>query len=86
MQEQDAAVRRPRLLTAYMLALFLGVFGAHWFYLGRPAPGCARLSLTLVGFLAALAGFAGVVVPEIPRVYSFVSLATTVCWVVLDAS
>ena len=43
--------RSPRLSTAYLLAVFLGVFGAHWFYLRQPARGTARLSLTVVAFL-----------------------------------
>ena len=78
--------RSPRLSTAYLLAVFLGVFGAHWFYLRQPARGTARLSLTVVAFLAAFTGLAGLLgVIEIAVIYIVVSLSTVFCWVVGDA-
>jgi TM2 domain-containing membrane protein YozV len=35
--------------TAAVLALFLGVFGAHWFYLGRNPKGYAYLIVWFLG-------------------------------------
>lgn len=37
--------------VAYLYLLFLGVFGAHRFYLGRKGSGSVMLILSFVGFL-----------------------------------
>ena len=44
--------------VAYLLWFFLGMFGAHRFYLGRSGSGAAQLILTVVGLvtLAAIIG------------------------------
>ena len=39
-----------RILPAFILQLFLGYFGAHRFYIGRPVSGIIQLILCIVGF------------------------------------
>jgi hypothetical protein len=46
--------------TAILLAIFLGTFGAHSFYMGKTVKGFAQLGLTLVGLGLFIAGVASV--------------------------
>ncbi|MGO2112088.1 MAG: NINE protein [Pseudoclavibacter sp.] len=48
-----AAVGLPRkdMTVTYLLAIFLGGFGAHQFYLGRTGPAVTQLILYIVGWL-----------------------------------
>jgi len=43
-------------LIAAILCLSLGIFGAHWFYLGKKAKGYSRLGLLLGGYALIFAG------------------------------
>jgi len=43
-------------LIAAILCLSLGIFGAHWFYLGNKAKGYSRLGLLLGGYAVIFAG------------------------------
>ncbi len=45
--------------TAWLLALFVGTFGAHWFYLGKPLRGLLYLifSWTILATIFALYDF-----------------------------
>ena len=51
--EQRITNERPSAGVAYLLLIFLGVLGAHRFYLGRVGSGIAMLliSLTIVGLV-----------------------------------
>jgi TM2 domain-containing membrane protein YozV len=60
-------------LVAYLLWFFVGVFGAHRFYLGRTGTGIAQLVLTIVGILTAAIGI------------GLLFLAVTGIWVLIDA-
>jgi TM2 domain-containing membrane protein YozV len=44
--EQRIANEKPSTGTAYLLAIFLGLFGAHRFYLGRKGSAITMLILT----------------------------------------
>ncbi|MEO7002496.1 MAG: NINE protein, partial [Ktedonobacterales bacterium] len=43
--------------TAFLLCFFLGLFGAHRFYMNRMGSGLAHLGLTVVGIAALVGGF-----------------------------
>ena len=60
-------------LTAALLALFLGAFGIHKFYLGYPKAGFIMLTVTIVGSVFTL-GFAGIVMATIGFIEGFVYL------------
>lgn len=45
--EQRISNARPSAGVAYLLAIFLGVFGAHRFYLGRTGSALVMLLLTI---------------------------------------
>jgi TM2 domain-containing membrane protein YozV len=51
--EQRVANDKPSMATAYVLGVFLGLFGAHRFYLDRKGSGIAMLllSITVLGLL-----------------------------------
>lgn len=51
--EQRIANAKPSTAVAYLLALFLGCFGAHRFYLGRTGSAIAQLilTITIIGLL-----------------------------------
>jgi TM2 domain-containing membrane protein YozV len=51
--EQRVANDKPSMATAYVLGVFLGIFGAHRFYLEKKGSAVAMLllSLTLIGLL-----------------------------------
>ena len=51
--EQRVANDKPSMGTAYLLGIFLGLLGAHRFYLGRTGSGIVMvvLSCTLIGLL-----------------------------------
>jgi len=57
MSEADAATMmrydamKKSAAVAYILWWFLGMFGGHRFYLGRPGSAAAILCITLVSFL-----------------------------------
>jgi TM2 domain-containing membrane protein YozV len=44
--EQRLANEKPSMGAAYVLGIFLGMFGAHRFYLGHTGSGIAMLALT----------------------------------------
>jgi TM2 domain-containing membrane protein YozV len=54
--EQRIANEKPSTGTAYLLAIFLGWFGAHRFYLGRTGSAVTMLILTctIVGIVITL--------------------------------
>lgn len=45
--EQRLTNSGPSVAVAYLLLIFLGMFGAHRFYLGRTGSGVAQLLLTI---------------------------------------
>lgn len=51
--EQRVANDKPSMGTAYVLGVFLGLFGAHRFYLDRTGSAIAMLllSLTIIGLI-----------------------------------
>jgi TM2 domain-containing membrane protein YozV len=51
--EQRVANDKPSMATAYVLGVFLGLFGAHRFYLDRTGSGIAMLilSFTVIGLI-----------------------------------
>lgn len=61
-------VSQKRILPAFLLSLFLGVFGAHRFYTGRTASAVVMLILTL--------SFIGILVTSI---WNFVDWITILC-------
>jgi len=54
--ESEAARYRKDPVLAFLLAFFLGIFGTHHFYLGRPRPGLILLlcTLSVVGLVVSL--------------------------------
>lgn len=54
--EQRVANEAKSIGVAYALWFFLGLVGAHRFYLGRKGTGIAMLAMTVVGILSAPAG------------------------------
>jgi TM2 domain-containing membrane protein YozV len=62
--ETNTLVMDEQIIIAALLCWFLGSFGAHWFYLGKPKKGWARLRTLLlsvlsifgIGLLAGLTG------------------------------
>jgi TM2 domain-containing membrane protein YozV len=51
--EQRVANDKPSMGTAYLLGIFLGIVGAHRFYLDRRGSGIAMLilSITIIGLI-----------------------------------
>ena len=51
--EQRVANDKPSMATAYVLGVFLGLFGAHRFYLDRKGSAIVMLllSLTIIGLI-----------------------------------
>lgn len=60
-------------VVAYLLWFFLGMFGAHRFYLGSKGPAIAQLVITLISILTAVI-FIGLI-----------GLAAVGIWVIVDA-
>ena len=60
-------------VVAYLLWFFLGIFGAHRFYLGNSGSGAAILILTLLSLILMLA-VVGFVTILIPAIWVFVDL------------
>ena len=54
--ETIAASMEDETLIAAILCFSLGIFGVHWFYLGKTAKGLARLGLFIGGYAAVIAG------------------------------
>lgn len=54
--ESEAVRYRKEPVLAFLLAFFLGIFGAHHFYLGRTRPGLIMLicTLSVVGLVVSL--------------------------------
>jgi len=71
MMQYDA--NKKNILVAYLLWFFLGMFGAHRFYLGKTGTAVAILALTIGSFLLMLV-FIGMFTIIIPSV-----------WVLVDA-
>lgn len=46
--------------TAYLLAIFLGGFGAHRFYLGRPVSASLLLAIAIVAVITAAMSDSGI--------------------------
>lgn len=53
LSQADRSAIRTKKLTAGLLALFLGGFGAHKFFLGRTVQGCIYLGLFIMTFVIA---------------------------------
>ena len=69
MMEYDANKRSAGI--AYVLWFFLGMFGAHRFYLAAPGTGAAILILTLLSLLLSIV-LVGLVLLVIPLIWVFV--------------
>ena len=69
MMRYDA--NKKSLLVAYLLWWFLGIFGAHRFYLGRTGSGVAMLVITLVS-IPLVAAFLGMFTIFISIIWAFV--------------
>lgn len=54
---QRVAAPDNEMVIAVLLAVFLGGFGAHWFYLGERGKGMVRLILSLVSGLLYIVGY-----------------------------
>lgn len=54
--EQRLSNDKKSTLVAYLLWFFLGFFGAHRFYMGRPGSAVAQLALALIGLVTAFIG------------------------------
>jgi TM2 domain-containing membrane protein YozV len=54
---QRVAAPDNEMVIALLLAVFLGGFGAHWFYLGERGKGMVRLIISLVSGLLYIAGY-----------------------------
>ena len=54
---QRVAAPDNEMVIALLLAVFLGGFGAHWFYLGERGKGMVRLIISLVSGLLSLVGY-----------------------------
>lgn len=54
--EQRISNEKPSVAVAYLLCLFLGVFGAHRFYLGKKGSGVAMLLCSITLFGLAISG------------------------------
>ena len=54
--EQRISNEKPSAGVAYVLAIFLGLFGAHRFYLGRTGSGVVMLLLTISFFGMVISG------------------------------
>ena len=59
--------------TAYLLCIFLGMFGAHRFYLGETGTGAALLAITICSFFLIFAFFIGLL-----------TIWISVIWVTID--
>lgn len=70
---QEVESESKSTLTAYLLLFFLGMFGAHNFYLGKPGAGTSQLILSILGYLTTLI-FIG-----------FIPLTIVGIWVIVDA-
>ena len=78
--ETNTLVMDEQIIIAALLCWFLGSFGAHWFYLGKPKKGWARLRTLLLSVLSIfgiglLAGLTGniliIFLAYIPGLYLF---------------
>ncbi|RUU29768.1 TM2 domain-containing protein [Mesorhizobium sp. M6A.T.Ce.TU.016.01.1.1] len=70
--EQRVANEAKSIGVAYVLWFFLGLLGAHRFYLGRKGSGAAMLALAVIGILSAPVG-------------GTVLLAGVAIWALVDA-
>lgn len=59
---QNGSVSSKNKTTAGLLAIFLGGFGIHKFYLGYPVPGVIQIVATIIscGFLAPIGMIEGI--------------------------
>lgn len=62
MVQSELEHRKKSMVVAYLLALFLGCFGAHRFYVGKTGTAIAQLVLTLLGYLTMIIGIGFVLV------------------------
>ncbi len=83
--------RRKSRSVAGLFAFFLGIFGAHDFYLGRRRQGWIHLGLVLAGIVVAWgATLAGASVPPTGHTFgvllwlAFLSWLVNVLWVLID--
>ena len=65
-------------IVAGLLAIFLGIFGVHEFYLGNIGRGLTYLLLTIVGFLLSLF-FIGLIFLTIIEIIAFIQGVVLLC-------
>lgn len=63
-------------MVAGLLAIFLGAFGVHKFYLGRQTPGLIMLAVSIIGFIVTL-GLGTLVMSLIALVEGIIYLTQT---------
>lgn len=69
----NLAVGKKSAVIAYVLWFFLGLLGAHRFYLGKTFSAIVMLALTLIGYLTLAVGI------------GFIILAIVALWWIIDA-
>ena len=67
-----------RILPAFILWFFLGGFGAHRFYIGRPVSGFILPILTIIGLIGTFSG------AEVLALIGGLCLLVTGVWLVID--
>lgn len=67
-----------RILPAFLLAFFLGAFGAHNFYLGQKGKAIAQLVLSIVGILTSIIGI-GIFLCLATGIWAFVEMIMIAC-------
>ncbi|MGI6127279.1 MAG: TM2 domain-containing protein [Planifilum sp.] len=49
--QSEMELKKKSMVVAYLFAFFLGIFGAHRFYVGKTGTAVAQLVLTLLGII-----------------------------------
>ena len=71
--EHRVANEAKSIVLAYLLLVFVGYFGGHRFYLGRPFSAIVLLLLFLLGYVSRFAGI------------GFIILGMVLIWLLIDA-